>query len=439
MLAPLVTFTESIIYNNSFADNVDNVCPQESISHHQIPLYSENSIMSYPAWNHDLFDISTVLGAPKIYLENFKSSQLHDHSISHQEQEVSIPPSVDNNSFEDPPNTHVTLNSSITSDTEIISESSLLYPDQHDDPSTRINSSYRENFIPKHAYIFNPDIHSDIPLSIPKIIFQTANDNKNTHNISSSKEVINISHMDNLLCINEKFLSPNDVSTPQNELAEKNSITYHMPQWKYYNFDIKEQENFIMKYFPDRSILYNYYKHKEQRENMFVYLWIYMHGGIYISSDYEITRSLEPILNLMDHMDLYFIKDEDRYISVKFVISKPFCHFWIEVLDEMEKRKNNNYFRSKDEIDKNTGRSLLTDMVDMTGSRYGIIPRHFLNPYDSCDTEYNKDSFLRPVTTSQNIMTYMKCKTGSSEEVIYVVGTMFFLLLLIFLIATTLL
>jgi len=103
---------------------------------------------------------------------------------------------------------------------------------------------------------------------------------------------------------------------------------------------------------------------------MDVYEWWYL------------LKSLEPLLNSASNVDLYFVFDEDRYISTKF------CVFWLELLDHIEKYKS--YNRIPEEIDKNMGRDLLTDMVEETKYQFEILPRLQINPYTLCDTEFNK-------------------------------------------------
>jgi len=60
-----------------------------------------------------------------------------------------------------------------------------------------------------------------------------------------------------------------------------NSILYHMPDWKYYEFNPIQQKDFISNYFPNKLNLYNKYRYDKERLYLFIYLWMYMNGGIY--------------------------------------------------------------------------------------------------------------------------------------------------------------
>ncbi|CAH6418167.1 Glycosyltransferase [uncultured virus] len=235
---------------------------------------------------------------------------------------------------------------------------------------------------------------------------------------------------------------------PDDNRKRYNSVSRHMPNWNYVEFNMNQQKDFIGKHFPERLALYKNYLHNEQRVHLFTYLWLYMNGGVYISQDYELLKTIEPVLikvtdishhsldnQNMNQVDLYFMFDEERYISPKFLVSQPFCGFWIEAVDLMEKRKKHKYPQIREEIDRNSGRGLLTDVLEETQFKYEIIPRSQLDPYGPCETKYDKDSYLRPVSRDLNFMTYMKCQTGSTDELIYIAGSIIFVIAIMVLIA----
>lgn len=215
----------------------------------------------------------------------------------------------------------------------------------------------------------------------------------------------------------------------------EDSLSRHIPHWKQTRLSPDRYKDFIVKYFPDKWNLYKSFKHQEERDNLVVYLWLYLNGGVYIDSEYELMKSLEPILDSMPKADLYFMYDDERYISPKFLGSQPFCGFWMEVVDLMEKRKNHKYPSIREQIDRNTGRGLLTDVVEETMFKYELIPRNQLDPYRSCDREFSQDSCLRPSNRSQNIITSLSCSTGTSNELLYVTGAIIFVLVIMIIIA----
>lgn len=247
--------------------------------------------------------------------------------------------------------------------------------------------------LPHHPYTFNPGIYEKSSLTIPRDLVQI-------NSVENNKTVIKC-----------------------------------MPHWNYHKYNLNDQEQFISKYFPEKLSLYRYYKHPEERNNLFIYIWLYVNGGLYVSSDYEILKPLDEILDFSNTADLYFMFDHERYISEKFIASQPFCGFWLEVINLMEKRKTHRYPILRDQIDRNTGRGVLTDSIDDTKYKYEILPRSSLYPYNPCDTNYDKDSYLRPSYRNLNFMTYMKCQTGSTDELLYMTGAIIIVIIIMVIIA----
>lgn len=255
--------------------------------------------------------------------------------------------------------------------------------------------------LPSHPYTFNPNIYRSSTLSLP-------------HNILR--------------------IIPETKSKISNDI----SVRYHMPHWTYFEFTTSQQKYFFSKYFPERMGLYKTYTREEEKNHLFIYLWLYMNGGVYIGPEYELLKSIESLLDDATNSnpaDLYFMFDEERYISPKFLASQPFCGFWIEAVNLMDKRKKYKYPLIQEEIDRNTGRGLLTDVSNETRHRFEIIPRSQLDPYGPCDTTYNKDAYLCPTQRTQTLMTYVSCQTGSSTEMLYITGAVILIIAIMIIIA----
>lgn len=203
------------------------------------------------------------------------------------------------------------------------------------------------------------------------------------------------------------------------------SVPYHMPDWKYSEFTPSEQEEFMTKFFPNRMTLYKKISNDKERIMLFVYLWMYKNGGVYISSNYEVIKSLDSLFVTVS--DLYFTFDQDRYISSDFFASQPFCEFWMELVDVIANRHKNN----PRDI---SSRTLLTKISETTHYKLEIIPRAKLDPYTPCDVEYNKESYLCPYNRDQSFATYMSCQTGTTNEELYLATAIIVILVLMFII-----
>lgn len=229
------------------------------------------------------------------------------------------------------------------------------------------------------------------------------------------------------------FIIPRHVFQIQSKGSERSkiSINLNMPNWKYFIFSGSEQQEFISKFFPEKISMYRSYAYKEQKDNLFIYLWLYMNGGVYIASDYQLMKPLDSLLDGMGS-GLYFTYDKEKHISTKFFASAPFCDIWLKIINKMEKLKNIPRSTIREEIDKNTGRGLLRDLVNNSSYEYEILPH--LYPYSECETIFDEDSYFNP-SSDQDIMTYMKCKTNSNDEMIYVAVAVIFAVVMLIIIA----
>jgi len=209
----------------------------------------------------------------------------------------------------------------------------------------------------------------------------------------------------------------------------------HMKDWDYYEFSIKQQKRFISKNFSQYLDLYKKYNTQEERSNLFRYLWLYKNGGIFIGSQYKLKKSLQSLLNESPESDLYFIYDYGRCISPNFIISKPSCNFWLEVIEEMEKRQDDEITMEQERIDKNTGKELLTDVCEKTSISYLVLPKDKIFPYNACDKVFDKDSYLIP-SGNNNLLNFITCQTSTdSQQTLYINGLIILLFVIMVIIA----
>jgi len=252
--------------------------------------------------------------------------------------------------------------------------------------------------LPVYRYGFDPDLYRESGFSLPRNILRTISE----ANVEGSRDI---------------------------------SVQYHMPHWKHFAFTPAEQKEFIMHHFPDRMSMYKKCTREQERIHLFIYLWLYMNGGVYIGSTYELMKPFDPIFETIARADLYFVRDFDRYPSTEFLASQPFCEFWLEVVDRMKQHIQDKYDSSQEEIDRNTGRRLLSDVLDKTQHKYEFIPQTQLGLYSVCNTNYVKDLYLRSMEYVQNLVTYVASQTDTSTEAVYIAGTAIVILTLMFIIA----
>lgn len=235
----------------------------------------------------------------------------------------------------------------------------------------------------------NPSIYMPDTLSIPKLIFQCTSD--------------------------------------RNFIIDKAT-----PGWTYKIFTHVQQRKFIHKFFPKKLITYDKYKYFQQKTNLFVYLFLYTHGGVYVSEDYKLNKSLEFILSNSNTADIFFVLDKDRYVTTDFIISRPFCNFWLDVVEELEKRKDYKYYTRQEEIDKKTGKYILSKYLQNTTHRCEILSNALINV--SCCGE-SPESIITRTKKPEDYISYIKCKTNTTDDILYFCVIIFVLIILLFILA----
>jgi mannosyltransferase OCH1-like enzyme len=68
-----------------------------------------------------------------------------------------------------------------------------------------------------------------------------------------------------------------------------------MPHWKYVLNSDEDNRNFVVQYFPDFLPTYDGFRYPIQRADVIRYMWLYIHGGLYMDLDVEIIRDLTPL------------------------------------------------------------------------------------------------------------------------------------------------
>lgn len=118
----------------------------------------------------------------------------------------------------------------------------------------------------------------------------------------------------------------------------KNNKDFNMILW-----DDNDNREFIEKYYPWFLDTYDNYPQTIMRVDAVRYFFLYTYGGIYADLDFECLKSLNPLLN--DHNDVDIIlgkmdateNSTEHDIPNAIMISKPNQLFWVYVFNELMK------------------------------------------------------------------------------------------------------
>ncbi len=204
-------------------------------------------------------------------------------------------------------------------------------------------------------------------INLPKIIFQTWK----THDVPKKWEV-----------------SPKSIS----EL---------MPDWKYVLMDDIENREFVKKHFPDFLSYYDAFPYNIQRADAIRYMWLYIHGGVYMDLDFEVQHPLTELF--IEDTELYLVHSGNvgTCVTNSFMASKPKNKFWLEVIEEMKKPLDWYILGKHFHVMCSTGPLMLTRVVSRTGVPYYKMSKKDIMPCSVCNLNCSTcESYLKPLQGS---------------------------------------
>lgn len=97
---------------------------------------------------------------------------------------------------------------------------------------------------------------------------------------------------------------------PKHWQASQDAIKRILPHWSYHLQTDDDNLKFVTKYFPDFLDVFVGFTYGIQRADAIRYMWLYVHGGVYLDLDLEIVQDIGPLFNcsLNDCADLYVVK-----------------------------------------------------------------------------------------------------------------------------------
>lgn len=180
------------------------------------------------------------------------------------------------------------------------------------------------------------------------------------------------------------------------------------PKWKYVLMTDKDNRNFVRKHFPKYLHMYDCLTHNIQRADVIRYMWLYVHGGVYIDLDYVAQQPFDDIFRSRYMADLFFIysTNYDSYITNSFMASSPDCPFWLELLEEIRRRFQDGsplWTSTKHtEVMMISGPQVVDYVAKkITRTPYIILPKQLINPYSTIEEDAvitpNKKYVLHPL------------------------------------------
>lgn len=160
------------------------------------------------------------------------------------------------------------------------------------------------------------------------------------------------------------------------------------PSWFYHYTTDKDNEDYINMYFPQYLETYKNLPYPIQRADMIRYMYLYNMGGVYSDLDIVPTRSLEEY-QFDPNFEIYACSSGNTpsVFTNSFMISKPKCKIWLELLEHIKHYKKWIFTIRHFEIMNSTGPNGYTKILKKNMSKVSILPSNLFMRFSSAETE----------------------------------------------------
>jgi len=124
---------------------------------------------------------------------------------------------------------------------------------------------------------------------------------------------------------------------PKHWQASQDAIHRYMRHWNYKLMTDEDNLKFVSIYFPDFLHYFKLFEYPIQRADAIRYMWLYVHGGIYLDLDIEIKRELDDLF--MEDKEVYFVRSRSirSVYTNAFMGAKPKSPIMLDCLSEMRR------------------------------------------------------------------------------------------------------
>lgn len=195
-----------------------------------------------------------------------------------------------------------------------------------------------------------------------------------------------------------------DKNIPDKWKSSPRSIKKYMPDWEYVLMTDDDNYRFVKKYFPDFLKYYDAFPYDINRVDAVRYLWLYVHGGIYMDLDFEVMEPIDRFF--VSDIDVYLVHSSNvgSYLTNSFMASKPKCKLWLDVIETMKKPNLSWYHMGRHMCVMNvTGPVMLTHAVIKSKVVYATLPTKLFLPCSICNIgnkDINKGAALKQLEGS---------------------------------------
>lgn len=177
-----------------------------------------------------------------------------------------------------------------------------------------------------------------------------------------------------------------DKYVPEHWKTSPSSIVKHLPTWKYILLTDADNIEFVKTHFSSYLQWFLGLPYPIQRADVIRYMWLYVHGGLYMDLDIELVASVEELFE-GNYMDTWLLKAPRNFAGHYtnfFMASTSRNPFWLQVLKECTKPTESWVVLPHHIVSQQTGLGALTRAANSWTFPIALLPQSNLIPCDYC-------------------------------------------------------
>lgn len=172
------------------------------------------------------------------------------------------------------------------------------------------------------------------------------------------------------------------------------SVRRLMPHWRYVLLTDADNDAFVAAHFPAQLDWFRGLRYPIQRADVIRYMWLYVHGGLYMDLDIELVAPLDELFEgrAMETWLLKAPRNLAGHYTNFLMASTPRNPFWLAVLRECLAPLEAWVVLPHHIISQQTGLAALTRAATRWTRPLALLPQTALVPCDYC----NPDACAKP-------------------------------------------
>jgi mannosyltransferase OCH1-like enzyme len=184
------------------------------------------------------------------------------------------------------------------------------------------------------------------------------------------------------------FQTWEDENVPEQWRDAQRSVIEKNPNWTYVLITNADRERIISDNFPHLLPLFRSFKHNVMRADMIRYIFLYLHGGLYLDLDFVALYPFDSV-RLAEGTDVGLVRSPNSsgMFTNAFMVARPGCPFWLACLEEIQKEKSPLFTFTKHlEVLTTTGPLMLTHVAESI-PEYVCVLEDIIVPCNLCKLE----------------------------------------------------